>query len=192
MIELSSATTSTSFSSMGLVSSPPRSVCSTTNSSNNPTVVVQTRLHKFQCQEIDKLKQKYRIQHTSCLTHLQTLINKNRISKCRECGFDEQCRICLECSLCLCRHHAQQHSRLSSHPLAIDIKRLFVHCYICGDVQYDPVFERARRKIILLQQNSQTNSPSTIGGEFINFIIKIKSLFLKVFVAFLISVIHVL
>ncbi len=79
MIELSSATTSSSFPSMGLVSSPPRSVCSTTNSSNNPTVVVQTRLHKFPCQEIDKLKQKYRIQHTSCFTHLQTLINKHRV-----------------------------------------------------------------------------------------------------------------
>jgi len=79
MIELSSATTSTSFSSMGLVPSPPRSVCSTTNSSNSPTVVVQTRLHKFPCQEIEKLKQKYRIQHTSCFTHLQTLINKHRV-----------------------------------------------------------------------------------------------------------------
>jgi hypothetical protein len=165
MIELSSATTSNSFSSMGLVPSPPRSVCSTTNSSTNSTVVVQTRLHKFPCPEIDKLKQKYRLQHTSCLTHLQTLINKHRISKCRECAFEEQCRICLECSLCLCRHHAQQHARLSSHPLSIDIKRLFVHCYTCGDVQYDQVFERARRKIILLQQNSSTNSLSTIGGE---------------------------
>lgn len=75
MIELSSATASTSFSPMGLVPSPPRSVCSTTNSS----VVVQTRLHKFPCQEIDKLKQKYRIQHTSCFTHLQTLLNKHRV-----------------------------------------------------------------------------------------------------------------
>lgn len=75
MIELSSSATSTSFPSMNLVSSPPRSVCSTTNSS----VVVQTRLHKYPCQEIDKLKQKYRIQHTSCFTHLQTLLNKNRV-----------------------------------------------------------------------------------------------------------------
>lgn len=177
MIELSSATTSTSFSSMSLVSSPPRSVCSTTNSSSNPTVVVQTRLSKFPCQEIEKLKQKYRIQHTSCLTHLQTLINKHRISKCRECGLDEQCRICLECSLCLCRLHAQQHARLSSHPLAIDIKRIFVHCYVCGDVQYDAVFERARRKIILFQQNSQTNSSSMIGGKFISFYSSDKILF---------------
>jgi hypothetical protein len=76
MIELSSATTSTSFSSMTLVPSPPRSVCSTTN---NSTVVVQTRLHKYPCQDIDKLKQKYRLQHTSCFTHLQSLINKHRV-----------------------------------------------------------------------------------------------------------------
>jgi hypothetical protein len=153
---------------MSLVPSPPRSICSTTNSSTtNSTVVVQTRLPKFPCQEIEKLKQKYRMQHTSCFTHLQTLIHKHRIPKCRDCGLDEQCRICLECSLCLCRHHAQQHARLSSHPLTIDIKRLFVHCYVCGDVQYDTIFERARRKIILLQQNSPTNSSSTIGGEFI-------------------------
>jgi hypothetical protein len=75
MIELSSGTTSSSFPSIGLVSSPPRSVCSTTNSA----VVVQTRLHKFPCQEIEKIKQKYRIQHTSCFTHLQTLINKHRV-----------------------------------------------------------------------------------------------------------------
>lgn len=79
---------------------------------------------------------------------------------------NEQCRICLECSLCLCRHHAQQHSRLCSHPLAVDIKRLFVYCYVCGDVQYDTVFERARRKILLLQQNSQIDPSSTIGGLF--------------------------
>ncbi|CAF0873734.1 unnamed protein product [Rotaria sp. Silwood1] len=166
MIELSSASTSSSFPSMGLVSSPPRSVCSTTNTSNSPNVVVQKRLHKFSCSEIEKLKQKYRIQHTSCFTHLQTLLNKNRISKCRECGLNEQCRICLECSLCLCRYHAQNHARLCSHPLAIDIKRLFVHCYICGDVQYDSVFERARRKIILLQQNPSniSSSSSMIGG----------------------------
>jgi len=81
MIELSSATTSPSFSSMTLVPSPPRSVCSTTNSSNNSTVVVQTRLHKYPCQDIDKLKQKYRLQHTSCFTHLQSLINKHRVFK---------------------------------------------------------------------------------------------------------------
>ncbi|CAF1406444.1 unnamed protein product [Adineta ricciae] len=166
MIELSSSTNSSSFPSMSLVSSPPRSVCSTTNATNNPTVVVPTRLHKFPCQDIEKLKQKYRIQHTSCFTHFQNLINKHRISKCRECNSDEQCRICLECSSCFCRQHAQQHSRLPSHPLAIDVKRLFVHCYNCGDVQYDPVFERARRKIILLQQNSTSNpsGSTTVGG----------------------------
>lgn len=169
MIELSSSTTSTSFSSMNLVPSPSRSICSTTNNSN---VVVQTRLHKYPCQDIEKLKHKYRIQHTSCFTHIQSLLNKNRIPKCRECNFDEQCRICLECSLCLCRHHAQQHAKLCSHPLAIDIKRLFVHCYVCGDVQYDTVFERARKKIVLLQQNSQTNSSSTIEGRSLGFLSK--------------------
>lgn len=153
MIELSSATSSTP-----TYSSPSRTVCSTTNSS---TVVPSTRLRKYSCQDIEKLKQKYRIQHTSCFTHLQTLINKHRISKCRECAYDEQCRICLECSLCLCRHHAQQHAKTSSHPLAIDIKRLFVHCYVCGDVQYDTVFERARRKMILSPQNSPS---TTIEG----------------------------
>ena len=165
MIELSSAATTTStksYPTMNLVSSPPRSVCST---STNSSVVVPTRLRKFPCQDIEKLKQKYRIQHTSCLTHLQSLINKHRISKCRECGYDEQCRICLECSLCLCRLHSQQHAKTSAHPLAIDIKRLFVHCYVCGDVQYDTVFERARRKMILFQQNSQINSSTMIGGD---------------------------
>lgn len=81
MIELSSASSSSSFSTMGLVSSPPRSVCSTTNASNSPSVVVQTRLRKFSCPEIEKLKQKYRIQHTSCFTHLQTLLNKHRVGK---------------------------------------------------------------------------------------------------------------
>lgn len=157
MIELSSATNSTPS-----YSSPSRSICSTTNS---PPVVPPTRLRKYSCQDIEKLKQKYRIQHTSCFTHLQTLISKHRISKCRECAYDEQCRICLECSCCFCRHHAQQHAKISSHPLAIDIKRLFVHCYVCGDVQYDTVFERARRKMILLQQNTQNNPLTTIEGE---------------------------
>lgn len=164
MIELSSSPTSPSFSSMNLVSSPARTVCSTTNSSTNSNVVVQTRLHKYPCQDIDKLKNKYRNQHTSCFTHLHNLLQKNRLAICRECQINEQCRICLECSLCFCRHHAQQHAKLLSHPLAIDIKRLFIHCYACGDVQYDPVFERARKKILLSQQNSQTNSSSNIPG----------------------------
>ena len=76
---------------------------------------------------------------------------------------NDQCRVCLECSSCFCRHHACQHARLCSHPLVMDIKRLFVHCYLCGDVQYDSVFERARKRILVLQQNpllvSKSDSP---------------------------------
>src|ERR1700712_3371772 len=90
------------------------------------------------------------------------------MSKCRECGITEQCRVCLECSTCSCPSHAQQHARLCSHPLAIDIKRLFVHCYTCADVQYEPVFERARRRILFLQQNLPASTAplpsSSIGG----------------------------
>ena len=81
MIELSSATSSSSFSSMSLVSSSSRSICSNTNSSSNSNVVLQAHLHKFSCQEIERLKQKYRVQHTSCFTHLQTLLNRNRVWK---------------------------------------------------------------------------------------------------------------
>ena len=94
-----------------------------------------------------------------------------KIPKCRDCSIDEQCRVCLECSLCFCRHHAQQHARLSSHPLVMDIKRLFIYCYNCGDVQYDQLFERARRKILSLRLNPTTNpsSSSPIQGFLFHF-----------------------
>lgn len=82
MIELSAASTSSTFPSINLVSSSTsaRSICSaTTNTSTNLNGMISSRLPKFNCQDIEKLQQKYRIQHTSCLTHLQTLIHKNRV-----------------------------------------------------------------------------------------------------------------
>ena len=81
MIELSSASPSGTFSPMVLVSSPPRSVCSTTASSASPAVLLQSRLKKYHCREMDKLKRKYRLQHTSCFTHLQSLIHRHRVGR---------------------------------------------------------------------------------------------------------------
>lgn len=81
MIELSASTASSTFAPMGLVSSPTRSVSSSTS-----TVVVPARLHKYPCQELDKLKHKYRLQHTSCLTHLQTLLSKHRVRRASAIG----------------------------------------------------------------------------------------------------------
>ena len=77
MIELSSASTSSKFPPMGLVASPPRSVCPPATNSNG---ILSSRMTKFPCQDIEKLKQKYRLQHTSCLTHLQSLIHKHRVN----------------------------------------------------------------------------------------------------------------
>lgn len=80
MIELSSGTSSSSFPSMSLVNSPSRSLCSPpATSSNGNALLPPTRPTRFPCPEIDKLKQKYRLQHTSCLTHLQSLIHKHRV-----------------------------------------------------------------------------------------------------------------
>ena len=79
MIELSSGNSSSSFPSMSLVNSPSRTLCSPP-ATNNANGLLATRPAKFPCPEIDKLKQKYRLQHTSCLTHLQSLIHKHRVA----------------------------------------------------------------------------------------------------------------
>ena len=111
MIELSSASSTSTFPSMGLVSSPQRPVCPTTssNASGIRPTPSPTRLTKFPCQDLEKLKHKFRLQHTSCLTQIQILIQKHRvtkkfggkmtkfhvemifqISKCRDCASDGQ------------------------------------------------------------------------------------------------------
>jgi hypothetical protein len=78
MIELSSSSSpsSSAYASMGLVPSPPRTVCSSPNTTKSLAI---PRLTKYSCQEIEKLKHKYRLQQTDCLTHWQRLLQSYRV-----------------------------------------------------------------------------------------------------------------
>lgn len=93
--------------------------------------------------------------------------NTNKTVKLFKCEKCENCEsttthttttnrlhICAHCLSVNCFNHIEQHSKLNSHYLTIEICYAAIYCHLCKDFQYNQVLEEFLRELFLKESFS--------------------------------------
>lgn len=69
--------------------------------------------------------------------------------KCSNCEQFSRLFVCAHCMTVYCAVHNEQHVRLKSHPLSVEISYAAIYCHLCKDFQYNRLIEEFVRELFL-------------------------------------------
>ena len=81
-------------------------------------------------------------------SHYEGSASSNNL-KCSSCEQMNRLYVCVHCFSVSCLSHIEQHWRLKSHPLFVEISYAAVYCHLCRDFQYDRFLEEFVRELFL-------------------------------------------